>query len=263
MFVGKVLTPSGWESPQLGREIAAFNHNNRIVWRRITRVAHAETDLLTLHSNCLAWSVSPDCRMVAMGVNGHINSVLAQDVYQRWRASSSGQVKLQHITQAYPAELLGGNVVNVMQHFLLQHYGTPALPESAKRLLQGVPHRIVYPYLLLQDTNIANPLSVGVNVALQFVTRIWHLLKPISRSQCMLSMQSRAANFVQAMLFLAGITSLVRDDTLTVLLRTRSYSSPVKPVITPRTQILKGRGMAWAVDVLHPVVQYNGSAVVL
>jgi len=263
MFSGNVLSPSGWMQPKIGMEIAALNRQNRIEWRRITSLASAETELLTLHGKLLSWSASPDCRIAVLGANGRIGSVTAANIMTRHRLSSAQQVKVQHVTQAYPAPRTAGDFSGLMHAFLARHYGTSALPESARALLREVPYRIVYPHLLLQDDIPLNPLAIGIDVALLFVSRIWGWLKPASQSQCIMTLNSPAADFAQAVFFLAGITSIARNNRLTVLLRTRNYSSPVRPVITPRTQITEGHGMAWQIDVPHPVVQFNGSAVVL
>ena len=68
---------------------------------------------------------------------------------------------------------------------------------------------------------------------------------------------------MQVLLFFAGITSIMRGDVLHVYLRTRSYSSPVRPTITPRAVIQREQGHAWAIDVPHPIVRNNGYVVAL
>ena len=259
MFAGQVLSRHGWANPRSGLEIAYLSKGELVAWREITSCSAAHVELLTVNSQLLSMAVTLDHYLLTHQ-HGRVSSIPAARLCDRGKAL---QLKHGHITGAYPAAHSGQGDGLLMSRFVSRHFGGPCVPEHVGPLLSGEPTRPLWPHICLATDAGHDDYHLGLGAVLAFVSRIWSWFRPAGDTGCTYQFAGNASEMMQVLLFFAGITSIMRGDTLHVYLRTRSYSSPVRPTITPRAVIQREQGHAWAIDVPHPIVRNNGYVVAL
>jgi hypothetical protein len=273
MFQGQVLTPSGWCTPVVGKEIACMGGNQRVIWQKIEKVEIAEVDLVTVRSNCLSYAISLDHELLVHKASplSPLVSVSGADIYQAIHRKEN-RLRLHHLTHAYP-EQLSCNELSAIQAFALEHLdheGLSAIPEERLSIFRRyLDFRLVYPQAYLLTQRVSDCYRMCHKAALSLVVLLFPRMRahdglkkpaPNTLARCY---QTKAADLLQAACFFSGITSTLVEDRVRLYLHTKRSRLPFKPEITKSSKVSLEHGEAFGIDVAHPLVRYEGKMVIL
>lgn len=281
MFKGEVLTPNGWITPREGEVIACMGGNGNIVWQKIKKAEMANGEFMHVGSNYLSYAISLDhkiahCRdsriatqMDMIGFSSRVKLISGSEIYRLWCQSPSRQVKIHHITNAYP-ESLPCNKASTIKEFALSHLGSKVVSERALSIFRRyLDYRLVYPSAYLITDYADDPFKMCQSDATELVSLLFPMMrnhdnsrKPKPESPAR-SYKTPASSLLQMSCFFAGITSVVKNEVVKIYLHGRKGKYPVRPTITPATKVELYHDSGWNIDVNHPVVRLNGKVVVL
>jgi hypothetical protein len=273
MFQGQVLTPSGWCTPVVGKEIACMGGSQRVIWQKIEKVEKAEVDLVTVRSNCLSYAISRDhCIKVhkASPLNPLVD-ITGDDIYKATHRKEN-RLRLHHVTHAYP-EQVSCNPLSAIQAFALEHLDhecLSAIPEENLSIFRRyLDFRLVYPQAYLLTQRASDCYRMCHKAALALIVLLFPRMrahdglkkpKPNTLSRCY---QTNAVDILQTACFFSGITSVLVDNKVKLYLHTKRGRLPFKPELTRASRITVEQGSAFGIDVAHPLVRHEGKIVVL
>ena len=273
MFKGQVLTPSGWRTPVVGEEIACMGGNQKVTWQKINKVEISESELVTVRSNCLGYSISLDHEFLVHKASplNPLVSVTGEDVYNVCQLKDN-RLRFHHLTHAYP-EQATCNPVSAIQDFALEHLDGEclhAIPEKNLSIFRRyLDYRLVYPQAYLRTEKrtecyrMCHMAAIALLVLLFPKMRGHDGMKRPKQNTLARCYQTQAVDLLQVACFFAGLTATVVKNAVKLYLHSKRGRLPFKPEITKASSVVLERDQAFDIDVKHPLVRYEKKIVIL